>query len=195
MKSARLIILGILVGAMFTVSAFAQTSTGKVGVINTSAFTVKKGGITKYVAQQEKLNAEFKPVNDEINSIINKINALKLELKKLQDAIRKDPKTPIKAETVNAKVEEHDRLVRQYNFKAEEVKVNFSNRSQALLDPITADIFKAIQDYAKEKGFVAIWDINQLRKTNTVLAMNDQTNVTADFIKYYNARPAGTATK
>lgn len=195
MRSARLIILVIVFGAISTVSTFAQADTGKVGVINTSAFTVKEGGITRYIAQQEKLNAEFKPVNDELNDIITKINALKVEIKNLQEAASKNPKTPIKQETIEAKAREHDRLVRQYNFKTDETKVSFSTRSQALLDPIKADIFKAIQEFAKEKGYVVIWDIKQLLKTNTILAMKPDTDVTEEFIKYYNARPAGTATK
>lgn len=192
MKAIRLIFLGVLIGAIFTVSAFAQV---KIGVINTSAFTLKEGGITKFVAGQEKLNAEFKPVNAEINNLVKRINGLKTELKNLQKAAKDNPKIPIKQSTINSKVEEHDRLVRQYNFKADEIKVNFSSRSDALLNPIKADIYKAVRDFAKEKGYVAIWDINQLLRTKTLLAVNAKTDVTKEFIKYYNARPAGTATK
>jgi Skp family chaperone for outer membrane proteins len=194
MKTFRLIVGSLIFGAIFTFSAFAQADTGKVAIINTSEFILEKGGIVKYVSQQKKLNSEFTADTTELNGMIKKINTLKTELKQIQDSATTN-KVPIKRETVQAKADEHDALVREYNYKAEDVKSRFDARSDILLSPVRQDIFKALQEFAKQKGYVAVLDINQLLRTKLILALNDKYDITKEFIAFYNARPAATATK
>jgi hypothetical protein len=56
------------------------------------------------------------------------------------------------------------------------------------------DIGRAVNDYAKQKGFTVIFDIAK-DDSGLLLAIGDEKiDVTKDFITFYNARPAATAT-
>lgn len=195
MKTFRLIAVSFIFAAIFAVSAFAQTQApSKIGVINTLAFDDDKAGITKYVNAMNSLESEFKPVTTELNTMGTKIQALEAEIEKMRTSAS-NPNVPIKPETVNAKLEEYDKLGREYKFKQEDAKARFERRRAALLGPIMQDIGKAMQDFAKQKGYDIILDGAKLEEAGILLAFNDKVNVTTEFITFYNARPAGTATK
>jgi hypothetical protein len=57
------------------------------------------------------------------------------------------------------------------------------------------DIGKAINDYATQKGYALMLDLAKMADAGMVLSMDaSKIDVTKDFIAFYNARPAGTAT-
>ena len=63
------------------------------------------------------------------------------------------------------------------------------------MGPLHQDIGKAMQDYANQKGFDLILDAAKLDNAGLILAFNPaKVDVTKDFITFYNARPATTAT-
>jgi Skp family chaperone for outer membrane proteins len=156
-------------------------------VINTQQFAETTGGITKYVTQQTKLNNEFKPVNQELTTLSTKINNLKTEIENLQKS------NVAKPESINEKIEEANKLAREYKFKQEDAKAKYQSRSGVLLGPITEDVFKALQEYSKQNGYAMILDAGRLDNAGLILAFDRKFDVTDDFIKFYNARPAGTA--
>ncbi len=51
-----------------------------------------------------------------------------------------------------------------------------------------------MQEFAKQKGYALILDAANLDKAGLLLAFDEKYNITAEFITFYNARPAGTAT-
>ena len=56
------------------------------------------------------------------------------------------------------------------------------------------DIGKAVNDFAKQKGYTLILDIAK-DQAGFLLAVGDEKiDITKDFITFYNARPAATAT-
>ncbi len=189
MKLLRFSLFSFAFVALLSISTFAQTAE-KIAVIDTRAFALQKGGITKYVTQQTKLNNEFKPVNQQLNTLATRINNLKKEINTLRNS-----KAPVDPKTITSKAEEHDKLVRELKFKRENAQADIDRRSQALLGPISSDIYKAMQAYAKQKGYTMILDAAKLEGAGLVLAFDRKYDVTADFIKFYNERPAGTATK
>ncbi len=191
MKVLRFTVTSLFLAALLTVAAFGQTQpTGKIGVIDTRAFAAEKGGITKFVVEQTKLNNEFKTVNQELNTLITRINGLKKEVADLQAS-----KAPVKPETITAKAEEHDKLVRELKFKQEDAKAKLDVRSKVLLTPVTQDIYKAMQEFADKNGYTMILDAGQLDQAGLVLAFDRKFDVTEEFIKFYNTRPPGTASK
>ncbi len=95
MKTFRLIAVSAIFAAIFAVSAFAQTTAGKIGLINTQAFDDEKVGITKYVAAMNSLETEFKPVGAELTAMQTKIQALQKEIAGYQEIISKGGKIPI----------------------------------------------------------------------------------------------------
>src|SRR6185436_7681947 len=80
-----------------------------------------------------------------------------------------------------------------YKFKQDDLKVRYERREQILLGPILLDIGKAMQDYQKQKAFAVLLDASKLFNAGVLLAWDDVTDVTVDFIKFYNARPATAA--
>jgi hypothetical protein len=63
------------------------------------------------------------------------------------------------------------------------------------MGPILQEIHKALNDYAKAKGYALILDSAKLGNAGVILAFDEaKVDYTKDFIAYFNARPAATAT-
>ncbi len=193
MKTLRLIAVSSVFAVIFAISAFAQTTTpaGKIGLINTGLFDSKEG-ITKYVNAMNALDTEFKPDNTALQTLATKIQTLEKELNTLREQLSK-PNSPIKPETYNAKLEEYDKLTREFKFKQEDAKARYERREQVVMMPIRVDIGKALDEFAKKNGFTLILDGAKLSNAGLILAFDEKSDVTKEFITFYNARPATAA--
>ena len=63
----------------------------------------------------------------------------------------------------------------------------------SLIGPISQDVGKAVEEYAKKNGYHVILDIGKFIDANSVLYFADAADITKDFITFYNARPATAA--
>lgn len=189
MKKISLLAVGFIFMAVFTVSTFAQAGAGKIGWIETAAFGDDKEGVTKYINALKALDSEMKPRVKELQDIQAKIKTISDDLTKMQ----LNPAVPVNQQAAAAKQEEGQSLQRTFEFKKKEYDAAVEARSSAVLGPVSAEISKAIQDYAKAKGYSVILDITALAQANVILALDGTANVTKDFITYFNTRPAGTA--
>jgi outer membrane protein len=193
MKTFRLFVVGLFLTALFAVSAFAQTQTTRIAVINTLAFD-DKTGITKYVNAMNTLEAEFKPSATELQTLANRLQTLQKDIQTLQDQIAAG-KVPVDKNAAQAKVDEFENLKRDFTRKQEDYKAKIERRGQTLMGPVRQDISRAIQDYAKQKGYSLILDAAKLDESGFILGIgDDKVDVTKDFIAFYNARPAGATT-
>ena len=172
---------------VFACQAFAQTPPGqmRIGVINSSEFASEKTGITRYVSTLKSLNDEFAPARNELTTLNTKLQTISKDI----EAARKA--TTPQQNVINAKIEEGEKLTRDIKFKAEDAKARYQSREQALLGPITQDIYKALQEFSKTKGYSLIFDV--AKDTTGMLAAlgDDKVWVTKDFIAFYNGRAAG----
>ncbi len=193
MKTFRLIAASTIFAAIFAVSAFAQTTASKVGLINTLAFDDGKAGITKYVAAMNSLEKEFQPVGVELNTMATKIQALQKEIAGYQDIISKGGKIPIADADLQKKLEEYDKLGREYKFKQEDAKVRYENRERIVMGPVRQDIGNALQEFTKKNGYVMILDVSKLDNAGLILGLDETADATKQFITFFNARPATTA--
>jgi len=195
MKTFRLIAATFVFAAIFSVSAFAQAAatTGKVGLVNTFDFDKEKTGITKYRTAVITVDTEFKPDNDKLRTSAARYETLRKELGDLQDSLKKGVKVPISEAAVQAKVDELGNLERGIKFQQEDAKTRYERRYQTVVGPVLDDIMKAMMDFAKQKGYSVILDGAKLQESGILMAFDDKTNVTAEFIQFYNTRPAGTA--
>jgi len=195
MKTFRSIAALFVFAAIFAVSAFAQTpptATTKIGVINTLAFD-DKAGITKYVNAMNTLEAEFKPVQDDLQRISTRLQTLQKEIQVLQDNAAKSPTVPIDTKTAQAKVDEFQNLQIEFKRKQEDAKAKYERREPTVMGPVRQDIGNALQEFAKKNGYSMILDASKLEAL--VLAFDEKFDVTKDFIAFFNARPASTAVK
>lgn len=194
MKRISLFIASLVFAVAFAGSAFAQTPAPvKIGLINTFDFGDEKAGITKYVNALKSLEAEFAPAQLELDTLSKKLSALGKEIQLLREQAA-GGKVPIDEKTAQAKVEEAERTQRDIKFKQEDAKARYERRQQAVIGPVMQDIGKAVNDFAKQKGYTLILDIAK-DQAGFLLAVGDEKiDITKDFITFYNARPAATAT-
>lgn len=195
MKRFSVIAAGFLFAAIAAVSASAQTpatpSPAKIVVINSAAFAAKDG-ITKYSKAIEALDVEFRPTTTEINTMGTRLQTLASEI----EAARKtNPAVPVKPEAIQAKVDEAELLNLKFKRAQEDAKARLEKREAAVLEPIMNDIMKGLDEFAKQKGYALILDAAKLASAGVILALDGaKVDVTKEFITFYNARPATTAT-
>jgi Skp family chaperone for outer membrane proteins len=195
MKRVSLLAASFIFAAVFAVSAFAQAQPAsyRVVVIDTAAFDSKEG-IVKYSTAMNALESEMKPLQTEITGLVNRYNALGAELKVLQDNAATG-KVPIDQKSAQAKAEEYQSLELTIKRKQEDGKRRLEARQPQVLGPVLQEIGKAMDEFAKQKGYAMILDASKLEGAGLILAVDvAKTDVTKEFITFFNARPAGTAT-
>lgn len=176
---------------VFAVSAFAQTTPAtKIGWLDTGAFADEKEGVTKYLNALRALDAEMKPFGTELQTIQAKLITINDDIKKMGS----NPAIPIDQKALAAKQDEGQRLQREGEFKKKEYDARVERRSGEILGPVSADISKAIGDFAKLKGYAVVLDVDKLVQANVLLVLDPTANITKEFITYYNARQPTTAT-
>jgi Skp family chaperone for outer membrane proteins len=192
MKKFGLLALSIVFAALFSVTSFAQVQpgAGKIGWIITGAFENDKEGITRIVSANKTLETEMTPRANELKGIQTRLQTLADDIKKLQAVPVVDQKT------IAAKQDEGERLQTEFKRKQEDAQAAFERRRGELLGPIYDQIGKALDDYAKQKGYTVILDVSALGQPNApspILVLDPSANITKDFITFFNARPATTA--
>ena len=193
MKNIKSWAAGVGIAIMLSVSAIAQTSAtvpvpSKIGWVNTGTFADEKTGVTRFVNALKSIDGEFKPKVTELEGIQTRLNAIGDELRNTGNAA-----VPMKPETIQAKRDEGERLQREAEFKKKEFEVAYARRRNEVIGPISADIIKAMQEFARQKGYAVILDIGTLAQANAILVLEPSADITTEFTAFYNARPAVTA--
>lgn len=188
MKRISLFAVIVFIAAVSAVSA--QTATGKIGWIDTGAFGDEKEGIKRFTNALTALGNEVKPKETELINLQTRINTIAEDIRKLTGT----PGAVPTGDTLRAKQEEGARLQREFEFKKKEYDALLEKRTGEVLGPINQDIGKALDDFAKQKGYTAILDIDKLAQAGAILVLDPTAVITKEFITFYNARPAGAAT-
>lgn len=180
--------------AFFAVSAMAQTSpAAKIALISTDQFYNPQGGITKIINAYKRLNDEMKPMADQINAKINQFETLKQSHDTLVANAQKN--IPVKAEDVQSKRDQLLTLQTEIKRMQEDLKAKSEKREVEIMEPISKEITDSLRAYAKQKGYTLVLDIGRMYSAQMVLYIDETTNITSEFITFYNGKPAGTATK
>ena len=196
MKRFSVVAVSLVFAAFLAVSVPAQTPTtggDKIGLIAWGAFGDPAKGIKKYVAAQNALEVEFKPATDELKTMVAKYEALGKELQGLKDLIDQRKPVPISDLEIKKKQDAFSQMERDIKKKDEDLKFASQSRAEIVIGPIEDDILKALNEYAKAKGYAVILDGAKLLQGGILLGYNDKVNVTDDFILFYNARPVTAA--
>lgn len=174
----------------------ASAQPAKIVVINSAAFASKEG-ITKYSKAIEALDLEFRPAQTEINTMMTRYQTLATDIENARKASTPAPGVPAKAPdaaVLQAKVDEAQTLELKIKRAQEDGKAKLERREAQLLEPIMADIMKGLDEFAKQKGYALILDAAKLVNNGIILALDGaKVDVTKEFITFYNARPATTA--
>ena len=184
----------IMVGAQTrpgTAPSAAGTASGpvpdtKIAFVNTEAFQDPKAGIARYVAAVNSLDREFQPRQQELVTLQNQINSLAEEINKFNNATSVvDPKT------LQGKQEQGDKLQHDFKYKKEAYDADTQKRYREVVGPISEDIGKALDGFAKSHNLTMILDISKLAPA--VLSLNENLDVTRQFIAEYNSKNPATA--
>ncbi|HEX6187194.1 MAG TPA: OmpH family outer membrane protein [Pyrinomonadaceae bacterium] len=170
-----------------TPSAPPQTAAvprSKIAVIYSGAFQDAKEGITRYSATVTKLNAEFQPVQNELNQTAQRLNALQEEIKKMQQGA-----TPATPQQIQAKINQFDEQKKAYERKGEDARLNYQRRRAELLMPLQEDVGKALDLFGKANGITMIIDGTQV----PLVYAADAIDITKAFIADYNRKNPATA--
>ena len=198
MRNICLVAVSLVIVAVSAISIFPQTpqnQSSKIGLINTLAFGDAKVGITKYSTAMNSVDTMFKKELDDLNAMVARIQNLEKELTGLQKQLTTaTPGVPVNntplQTSYNTKIEEYDKLGREYKFKQEDIRTRYQRRRQEIMGPVLVDIGKAMQEFAKQRGYSIILDGAKLEESGVLLAVDDKVDLTKDFITFYNARPA-----
>lgn len=190
MKNIRFIVTFLIIQTALSIFAFAQVPTGpvKIALIETEAFYDEKIGITKLVTATKQLNAEFAAQIKALEDGGAKLQSIAKEIETLPR------QTQVQQNAIAAKQEEGERLQRELNYKKTELENAIAKRRAVLIAPISQDIGKGIDEFAKKNGYGAIFDIGKMAESGVLLFLAETANVTKEFITFYNARPATAAT-
>ncbi len=152
----------------------------KIAVVDTGVFADEKAGIKRYTNAARTVQREFEPRNAEFITLQTRIRALAEEINKLSGSQVVDPKT------IQAKNEEGERLQRDLKYKKEQADADIEKRYKELVAPISADIGRALDQYATRQGLTMILDISKLAPA--ILTVNPAMDVTTAFIAEYNSK-------
>lgn len=199
MKTFRSIVVGLFAAvAFFAVSTLAQTGgataagNARVVVIDTGAFADEKAGITKYTNAMKALNTEFAGVQSDLQTTQTKAQTLGKELEILKTNAESG-KVPVSPATYQTKLDQFNVLKVELTRKTEDAKARFERRQEQVMGPIMQDIYKAMQEFTKQKGYGIVLDAAKLDGSGLLIGFDEKYDVTKEFIAFYTARPATTA--
>ncbi len=180
-KIYRLVSISVCVVCL-AAAAFSQTTLPKSVLINTSAFYDEKAGITKLVSAEKQIESEFAKDIKFLQDGNAKLASIVAELEQ--------PVTAVNRATMQAKKEEGEALQRTLGYKKADVEAAIKKRRETLVGPISFDIGKAISEFGKKNGYGSIFDAGKLADAGALLFVGDGTDITKEFIAFYNARAA-----
>jgi Skp family chaperone for outer membrane proteins len=145
-----------------------------VAVIDTSAFSDDKTGITRVINALKGVDTKYAAIRTEIQGLQQRLDTLKQNLEKNQATQA--------ANVTQQQVEEGQRLEVQIKRKAEDAQAGYQRDQSAALEPLQTDIYNSLNAYAKTKGFNLVIDASRV----PVLFVDPTLDVTKDFIAEYN---------
>jgi outer membrane protein len=158
----------------------------KLAMIDIRAFYDDKAGITRLVTAILNVNREFKPREDQIQAAQADVQKRTADLQALANSpVVDQQKIAQQNDQLEQKKKELQRMV-------EDGQAALTRARDAARAPIEADIGRAIADFAAKRGYSIVIDLSMYAQGG-LLYLAPGTDVTDDFIKEFNARPASTA--
>jgi Skp family chaperone for outer membrane proteins len=200
MKVIRLSLATLFVIAIAVIPAFAQQRQGaapatsptpaqtggttsvvaRIAFINTDAFKVEKTGIQRWIDAARRVQREFDPIQKEIDALEARIQTLGKDI----ETLSKNP--VVDQKSIVNKQEEIARLQREQKFKKEDGEARFKKRYEEVVGPVSADIGKALDVFAKQRGITLLLEYNTM--AGAILSADNSTDLTSAFIAEYNSK-------
>jgi Skp family chaperone for outer membrane proteins len=177
-RIAAIFLLAVACSALVHAQVAVPVASPKVGVINSDDFTDPKTGINRLLTAQRMLEAEFKPRQDELNTLTSRLQQAARDL----DTLKRG--TDQKAYA--AKAEQADALQRDIKYKQEDARSLYAKRYSALTEPIRQSIFAALQAFARQRSVDLLVDLAKF--PDGLLLVNTAADLTPAFIRDFNSK-------
>lgn len=186
MKSFRRLLLPLCL-ALAHITLVAQTSAPaakplpvtSVAWLNSNEFINETTGIKQLVRVFKELELEFSGTESELSLLNEKLRTLVGELTKLQAGGEAN------AKAIQEKQAEGLKMQRELQAKQQQAQAAIGQAQQEKQAPISAEIGKALEAFAKEREIGLLFDLAKMNEG--VIAAKPELDVTAEFITYYNA--------
>src|SRR5262252_2014239 len=139
-----------------TPAADAPVPPSRIALIDTSIFGDEKKGIFRYVDAVKTIQPQFAARNQELVTLQNRLGALIEEIRKLRAAAAPDQ------QAIQAKQAEGARLQEDFNTKKQRFDEDVSKRFQEVTAPISEQIGKAMDQFARDRGITMTLDLSKL---------------------------------
>ncbi len=150
---------------------------GKIAIINSSAFDSEIGELR---VKLESLGAELEPKRKEIETQQNEFTRIKNDIQTKGGTVT--------AQVRDQWVEQATDLEKRIKRMAEDYESNAQKRVGEATQPTYAKISDALNKYAASKGIAIVIDGVVAQQQRFLLWALPTTDITADFIKEYNAK-------
>jgi Skp family chaperone for outer membrane proteins len=197
MRPVRFTIAAVVLAAFTILSAQAQTrpatqpsasapsqggaATGRVAIIDSSAFSDDKAGIARVINAMKQVDAKFQPQKAELQRMQDQLNTMRADIQKKQ---------AVQAPNVTAQqTEAADQLEVQLKRKVEDTQADYQKQMQTILDPLQQDVYNSLQSFAQAHGISVVIDVTRV----PVIYWADGVDITKEFIGEYNRTHPATA--
>ena len=196
MRSVRFTIAAFVLAALSIISVQAQTTrpaaqpaagggaapaSRALAVIDSSAFSDDKAGITRVVNALKQIEAQFQPQKTELQNLQNQYDALVKQIQQTQSVA-----TP---QEIAKKQDQAAQLETQIKRKQEDAQAAYQRQAGTVLDPLQQDVSNALTAYAQARGIAIIIDVSRV----PVIYADNNVDITRDFIAEYNRTHPATA--
>jgi Skp family chaperone for outer membrane proteins len=158
----------------------ADVPPSRIALIDTAAFDDEKRGIFRYIDAVKSIQPLFVSQNQELQNLQNRITALAEEIRKLT------PVTPANQGQIQLKTEEGTRLRQDFNTKRQRLTEDFEKKYQEVTAPLSEQIGKAMDQFARERGITMTLDLSKLLPA--MLTALPAVDVTDAFIADFNRK-------
>jgi outer membrane protein len=155
----------------------------KIAIVDTNYFGSDKG-ITKLINAYQQLSKEFQPIEQGLQTLQTRIQAIAEELQKLGNST-----VPVDPKTIQAKQDEGERLQRELEYKKKDAEASFAKRRSELVGPVTDEILKSLDAFAKSRGITMVIDAG----VQGLITWMPSVDITQAFIADFNAKNPATA--
>lgn len=156
--------------------------TAKIAVIFSADFQDPKTGIAKYISTISKLDAEFQPIQNELNTTAKRLTQQQSEI---------NAGTTLPPAQLQAKIDQLDQQKKEYQRKGEDAQASYQRRRNELLGPLQEEVGRALDAYAQARGITLIIDGSRV----PLLYADPGIDITKAFIADYNSKnPASAST-
>lgn len=162
-----------------TPAAPAAVPAAKIALVDTTVFSDEKAGIKRYLNAVKSVQQAFDAKNTELRNLNSQIKAIADEITKLSGSPVVSP------ESLKAKQDEGERLQRELKYKKEQADADFQKKFVEVVGPVSADIGKAMDQYASQRGFTMVLDLSKLMPA--LITWSPATDITAAFVADYNS--------